>query len=926
MPLEPTPSPLLNDASPVVSPRLRLLLAVVLALFAVLGANSLYLLTISGLQWATRTNYESTFYLWMFLAHLALGLAFVVPTAGFLVMHVRKAWTHPNRQAARVGVALLGTVALLLVSGFLLLRTGVFEVRAPTARAIAYWGHVVSAFLIVWFFVLHRLAGPRIHWRVGGGWLVFTGASVAISVAWPVLMPATAPPTVGTGTHFPPSLAQTTVRGPIAPSLLMQEEYCRECHADTHAQWAVSAHRFSSFNNPAYLFSVRETRRVLQERDGHVRASRFCAACHDPVPLFAGLFDDPTFDEDHPTAQAGITCVVCHAVGDIASVRGNGAYVLDAPVYYPLTFSPNPMLREVSKQLIKARPDLHKRAFLKPLHRTAEFCSTCHKVHLPEELNRYRWLRGQNHYDSFLLSGMSGHGASSFYYPPQAVNNCQQCHMPLMASNDFGARFAESVGAPAVHDHLFPAANTALPHLLNLPPAVLKTQQDFLHNNVLRADIFAVHEEGRIDGELHAPLRPAVPTLQPGKSYLLDVVVRTLRIGHAFTQGTADSNEVWVEVTATSGGRTLGRNGALNADREVDPWAHFLNVYMIDRQGRRIDRRNVQDIFVPLYDHQIPPGAAEVIHYRLQLPDDVREAVTIEVKVWYRKFTAAYTRQFLGEQFRQNDLPMTVLATDRLVLPVAGTPGAGQPSPPASPVSVSVPEWERWNDYGIGLLRKASGGATSGSNRGELRQAAVAFAEVERLGRADGPLNLARVYLQEGRVTDAAAALRRASTMTPPPLPWVVAWLAGLVNAQLGQFDAAIANFRSIVTMDSAETRQRGFDFSRDYRVLNELGLNLFERAKQEQRNPKEQARLLEEADQWFMRTLTLDPENVTAHHNLALIASQRGERKKMAVHLSWHDEYRLDENARDQAIALARRDNPPANHAAEAVVIYDLR
>jgi hypothetical protein len=516
-----------------------------------------------------QTNYESTFYLWMFLVHLALGLVLVVPASGFLMVHVRKAWTHPNRQAAQVGVALLVTVALLLVSGFMLLRTGVFEVRTPTVRTIAYWGHVASAFLVVWFFMLHRLAGPQLHWCVGGGWLVFTVLSVAIAVAWPVFMLSTAPTTAGEGGRFTPSLAQTTARGSIAPHLLMQEAYCRECHADTHAKWATSAHRFSSFNNPAYLFSVREIRRVVQERDGHVRASRFCAACHDPVPLFAGLFDDPAFDADHPTAQAGITCVVCHAVGAVSSVRGNGAYVLGEPVYYPMTFSQSPALREVSKQLIKARPDLHKRSFLKPLHRTAEFCSTCHKVHLPAELNRYRWLRGQNHYDSFLLSGMSGHGASSFYYPPQAVNNCQQCHMPLMASNDFGARFAESVRARAVHDHLFPAANTALPPLLNLPPAVLKTQPDFLHNNVLRADIFAVHEDGRIDGELHAPLRPDVPTLQPGKTYLLDVVVRTLRIGHAFTQGTADSNEVWVEVTATSGGRTIGRNGAVNADRAV---------------------------------------------------------------------------------------------------------------------------------------------------------------------------------------------------------------------------------------------------------------------------------------------------------------------------------------------------------------------
>ena len=153
-----------------------------------------------------------------------------------------------------------------------------------------------------------------------------------------------------------------------------------------------------------------------------------------------------------------------------------------------------------------------------------------------------------------------------------------------------------------------------------------------------------------------------------------------------------------------------------------------------------------------------------------------------------------------------------------------------------------------------------------------------------------------------------------------------MAWLAGLVNEQLGHFDAAIANFRSIVTMDSTETRQRGFDFSRDYRVLNELGLSLFERAKQEQRNADTRTRLLQEATEWFARTLTLDPENVTAHYNIALIAGQLGDQQQAAIHTRLHEQYRLDENARDRAIARVRRDNPPANHAAEAVVIYDLQ
>ena len=63
-----------------------------------------------------------------------------------------------------------------------------------------------------------------------------------------------------------------------------------------------------------------------------------------------------------------------------------------------------------------------------------------------------------------------------------------------------------------------------------------------------------------------------------GASYVVDVVVRTLTLGHLFTEGTADSNEVWLDVVATSGGKIIGRSGALDIhDGQVDPWSHFIN-------------------------------------------------------------------------------------------------------------------------------------------------------------------------------------------------------------------------------------------------------------------------------------------------------------------------------------------------------------
>src|SRR5262249_58584231 len=142
--------------------------------------------------------------------------------------------------------------------------------------------------------------------------------------------------------------------------------------------------------------------------------------------------------------------------------------------------------------------------------------------------------------------------------------------------------------------------NTGLAHLLGFDEAV-QAHQEFLKDNV-RVDIFGVKDGGTIDGALTAPLRPEVPELKPGQKYLLEAVIRTLKLGHHFTQGTVDSNEVWLDVTVTSSGKVIGRSGAIDAEREVDPWSHFINVYMLDKDGNRIDRRNPQDIFTPLYN------------------------------------------------------------------------------------------------------------------------------------------------------------------------------------------------------------------------------------------------------------------------------------------------------------------------------------
>jgi len=84
-------------------------------------------------------------------------------------------------------------------------------------------------------------------------------------------------------------------------------------------------------------------------------------------------------------------------------------------------------------------------------------------------------------------------------------------------------------------------------------------------------------------------------------------------------------------------------------------------------------------------------------------------------------------------------------------------------------------------------------------------------------------------------------ALRRAAAMSPPAAPWSLLWFGGLVNLQNGRFDEAISSFEQIVEGGFQEAVGRGFDFSKDYRVLDQLGQAIFERAKQERGSERDE-------------------------------------------------------------------------------------
>src|SRR5437588_215693 len=235
---------------------------------------------------------------------------------------------------------------------------------------------------------------------------------------------------------FFPSSAQTAHQGQIPSKYFMESDACERCHHDIYQQWNSSMHHFSSFNNQWYRKSIE----YMQDVVG-VKPSKWCAGCHDPALLYSGLFDTPIKKiVNRPEAHAGLGCLMCHSIVEVKSTMGQGDFFLEYPKLHELAASDNPIVRTLHDFIVRLNPEPHRRTFLKPFMRseTAEFCSSCHKVHLDVPVNRYRWIRGFNEYDNWQASGISGQGARSFYYPPKS-QQCSDCHMPAVKSNDAGA-------------------------------------------------------------------------------------------------------------------------------------------------------------------------------------------------------------------------------------------------------------------------------------------------------------------------------------------------------------------------------------------------------------------------------------------------------------------------------------------------------
>jgi len=884
--------------------------------FLLLVVNSAYLASFAQ---------ASIFYEANVLLHLGLGLVLAIaaamllrryplPAGAFLVAAVPALYlvfrgnTYDQRMVLGVHIA-IGVIAVLLV-GWQLMRSRQYVAGYVTALCIL----VLLPLSTTLYRKLHPNPSDHIH----------NPASAALTMN---------EEGAGSKSPFAPSSAQTD-SGKIIPSnFFMDSKGCGDCHKDAYEQWSGSMHHFASFNNQFYRKSIEHMQDVIG-----TRPSKWCAGCHDHAVFFNGRFDRPIREQiDTPEAQAGLGCMSCHAIVHVASTLGNGDFTVEYPPLHELAASHNKYLQALDRFLVYLNPKPHKAVFMKPFMRgeSAEFCAACHKVHLDVPVNNYRWVRGFNDYDNWQASGVSGQGARSFYYPAKS-QVCSDCHMPLVASHDPGNRDGK------IHSHRFPAANTAVPYV-NQDNDQLQATEQFLKSGFITVDIFAVSpvedrdgstkmlrrtetvqvnstfavgeeaEQGgtafiRDVGKIAAPLNSATVALEPESMVRVDVVVRTRKIGHFFPGGTVDGFDTWLELQAKdAGGNIIFWSGSVSDDGRgpVEPGAHFYRSYQLDGEGYPINKRNAWQTRSLLYVRLIPPGAADVAHYRVKVPKNARGPIQFTAKLNYRKFAWYFTQfAYAGEakpgqdptllgkghdgleydfsprlipanvsgkiRDRIPDLPIVTLAHAEVEVPL------GKAS--WSPV-VRKQDRERWNDFGIGLLLQ-----------GDLKGAEYAFKKVTEAeaGYADGWLNVARALIQEGEVEAAKPYLARAIAIAPE-FGRNFFFQAAVQKAD-GDYDGALKSLERV-------RRQ----YPRDRVVLNQIARMLFLK--------REYARAIDTLKQ----VNAVDPEDVQMHYTWMLCSRGLGNAADAGREEKLFRRFKADEAA--QAITARRRAISPEDN-----------
>ncbi len=660
----------------------------------------------------------------------------------------------------------------------------------------------------------------------------------------------------GAGRPFLPS-NMTTANGEfLDPKSIPTAEYCGHCHQASYAEWRQSAHS-NSVRPPWYLYSVN----MLNDERG-ISFSRHCEGCHNPVALAAGALTDGQ-PRTRPYDEDGITCMICHSIQSV-SRYGTGGYVLAQPAVL-LDAGGKPIAGPVPDAEILAHLDRHDAAVMKPFYNTPQFCEACHKAALPRMLNLYKWQRAFTVYDEWQSSSFSQQSPLPFYTKP-VVSTCQTCHMPeeaLTSLPDSGAKDGK------LASHRWVGGNTLIPSYYHFDEQMKKVTE-FLQNQALNIDIFALEPDPAVPGQpkLIAPLGAEPFTLHAGQRVTVSVVIQNKGIGHTLVPEQRDFYEAWVAFTVRdASGAVIARSGFLEPNGSLDPAAHSFTNRLINRDGQLNHLHQVWDTHVIAFNNTISSGRSQLVRYAFKMPHG-SNSVSVTAAVRYRRFDQFFIDHAMkvpkGQHYAE---PVIQMSSTTRTLRVGLNPAA-------KPLPDENPEWMRWNNYGIALL-----------DAQQFAASMRAFQQVEALrpGYADAPANIGITLIQWEKYNQAEPYLERSLSLSKANARAL--YYLALVQRNQGKVSEAIADLKQVIAQfpQSLDAhRELGFSYYQDHEYR--LACSEYE----------------------FVQSI--DPDDLSAHYNLAILYRRLGMRAKSKVQEAEFADEKEDPSASTLALDYLRK------------------
>ena len=635
----------------------------------------------------------------------------------------------------------------------------------------------------------------------------------------------------------------------IEPSAFPDAAYCGHCHLEAHKEWRQSLHS-NSFRTPFYQTSVQ----IVMKTKG-IEYARHCDSCHNPIGVLSGALN-PVSKVNRKFDNDGLTCSVCHSIQKVDTKLGNGSFTLAVPAV---------LVDEEGKRIpgvvpdseILAHLDRHSKAVMQPIYQSPEFCSACHKANLPPMLNDYKWIRAFTSYDEWQNSKFSQRNPLTFYQADFAT--CQGCHMKResLGLADPGAKHG------TLASHRWPAGNTAVPFFYSFDDQLRKTVEFLKAGNFLNIDIFAL-KAGSSD-RLIAPLGSVPFKLAPNEPIEAYVVVQNKNIGHSLIPEVRDLYEAWVAFTVKdAAAQELYKSGYLKPDGMLDPGAHSFTNRPVDAKGEFVDNHKVWTIHSVAYDNTVQSGRSALIRYKFMMPKQTVGPVTVTAAVEYRHLRQSYLNNVLGP--KHPDYPVVEIASRTRTLRV----GDNQPEPPAPTDNA---DWMRWNNLGIGYLDEL-----------QYDDAMQAFEEVTRLrpDYKDGYVNLGLNYIEWEKYNEARAPLEKALALKPNDARAL--YYLALVERRQRHSEAELADLEEVV---------RQYPAARDAR--RELGISFYQQHR------------VDEAVAQFKALQAIDPDDLAAHYNLAILYRRKGMKQEAAAEAAQYAMKRIDPGAPTYSLSYLR-------------------